>query len=111
MSADMMVICKEDDSGFEGKGYEKAFHIDETSMGDSHNGFGNWFVERYCGAPDMFRQLAGDRSHSFTELTQADVTGIKEALKTMTCHEGLDKDEFIKYIESHVGKHISTENW
>ena len=110
MSADMMIICKEDNSGYEGN-YQKAFFIDETSMGDPWNKFGKWFQERYCKSPSIIEQMAGIKEHNFIKLTEADLDGIKKALNKTKCHKGLNKEGLIKYIEDHINKHISTENW
>ena len=49
MSSDMMIICKEDDSRSTGKNHEKAFFVDECSMGEPWSVFGRWFQDRYCG--------------------------------------------------------------
>lgn len=109
MSADMMIICKEDKSSYEGGNYEAAFKIDETSLGEPWTKFGKWFAARYCGAPTMLEQMAGVKEHRYIELTLVGVAAIKKALDNMD-HGCNDKD-LIQYLENHVGKHISTENW
>lgn len=108
MSSDMMVICKEDDSFYEGHNISKAIFICECSMGDPHNEFGKWFNERYCGAPGILEQLHGLKEHKYTEVKETDVIAIKNALKTMK--NTADKN-LLQYMKNHVGKHISTENW
>jgi hypothetical protein len=110
MSADMMIVCKEDNSTYDGNS-ELAVFIDETSMGEPHSEFGKWFQERYCGAPDIFAQLAGIKEHSFSTLVVADTISIEKAIDTMTCHESMDKAAVKEYIRLHVGCGISTENW
>jgi len=114
MSSDMMVICKEDDSSFEGTNSDKAFFIDECSMDDPWHEFGKWFQRRYCRAPSMLEQLAGGMSHhehNYIELTKYDALAIDTALTELNRHERLDAEKFREYITSHIGKHISTENW
>ena len=103
MSADAMIICKEDP--------ELAHFIDETSGGEPWSEFGKWFVQRYCGAPGFLETMAGDTEHNFIKLENADYQGIKVALQEMKTHEHLNKEKFLEYIKSHIGKHISTENW
>jgi hypothetical protein len=111
MSADMMVICKEDKSSFDGGNTEAARFIDETSVGDPHTEFGVWFQTRFCGAPRIFEQLNGIREHNYTEIKQTDVVAVKDAIVKMECHTEMDAQAVIRFMESHVGKHISTENW
>lgn len=111
MSSDMMVICKEDDSGYEGEGTSAAFFIDECSMGEPWHGFGDWFRQRYCGHPSIIEQMCGVKEHRYIELTEHDVVAIKSALEALDKHERLDESSFMNYIKEHVGKHISTENW
>jgi hypothetical protein len=111
MSADMMIICQEDDSGFDGEHYDLAFLIDETSMGDPHTEFGKWFQERYSGAPSMADKICGLREHNYKTLTGSDLVAIKDALKNMKFREGLNKIKLLEYLQEHIGKHISTENW
>lgn len=107
----MMIICKEDDSGYQGKDPESAFFIDETSMGDPWHDFGKWFGQRYCRGPGIAEQMAGMKDHSHIEFTKADFIASKEAIETMSYHELLDKQKLLAYLESRIGKHISTENW
>ena len=111
MSSDMMIVCKEDESNYEGKNLDKAFFIGESSMGDPHTNFGKWFGARYDRGPSILQQIAGDRSIDWLELTTPDVIAIREALETMIMDDRINKIKFIVYLESHIGKHISTENW
>ncbi len=117
MSSDMMIVCDEDKSSVSGVDNLKetntgeAFFIDECSMGTPSTQFGNWFGERYCGAPSMIEQLAGIKKNSFKEFTEADMLSVKKALEVMETHKGLDKDKLLSYLKEHIGKHISTENW
>ena len=111
MSADMMIICKEDDSGFEGQNTDAAFFVDETSMGEPWSKFGVWFCRRFCKAPNILEQLAGQREHHFAEFTEADFVGVKKALEKMETHQDLNKEKLIEFLQNHIGKHLSTENW
>lgn len=111
MSADMMIICKEDDSGCEGGKLDKAFFVDETSMGEPWHEFGKWFQSRFCGGPSIAEQIFGIQNHNYKKLEKADIASVKEALETMETHTKLDKEFLLKYLNSHIGKHISTENW
>jgi hypothetical protein len=111
MSADMMIICKEDESDFKSKNYDAAFFIDETSMGNPHNDFGKWFQRRYCRAPGILEQISGLTEHDYLELTEHDYGAIKNAAASMGHHENLNIAKLMKFIKSHIGKHISTENW
>ena len=110
MSADMMIVCKEDNSHYDGD-HNKAFFVDETSMGEPWSEFGKWFIQRYRGAPDILQQMNGIKDHTYIELTSADMDGIVTAVGTMGCHEDLEEQMFFEYIKEHIGKHISTENW
>jgi hypothetical protein len=111
MSADMMIICEEDDSSAKGENSELAFFVDETSMGEPWSEFGKWFAGRFCGAPSMFDQMAGYKEHAFTRITQSDCVGVEHAIVSMQCHDNLNKGELIFFLRNHIGKHISTENW
>lgn len=104
MTADMMIICKEQD-------IESAIFVDETTMGEPTTEFGRWFQSRFCGAPSTAEQVFGNGEHKFTLVTTADIAGVKAALKKMTCHPSLDKEAALAYMKAHVGLHISTENW
>lgn len=110
MSADMMVICEEDNSNYEGD-TDKAVFIDETSMGDPWHDFGKWFQSRFCGAPGLLEQLAGVQKRNYTVITGSDVVAVSDALDKMECHGDLDKGNFVAFMKGHVDKHISTENW
>jgi len=103
----MMIITKEDDSSYEGKGIDKAINIDETSMGEPWTEFGRWFGARYSGAPGILEQLHGMKGHNYIEFTKEDAEACKSALKRLKHQEGLEPDIF----DDLVGKHISTENW
>jgi len=107
-----MLICQEDNSGYEGN-TDLAFFIDECSMGDPLSEFGKWFQSRFCGSPSMGDQLIGinPRDHIFSVITKADVFGVKAALEDMACHPNLKKQELLNCLTTHIGKHVSTENW
>lgn len=107
MSADMMIITKEDDSSYEGKGYEEAIQIDETSMGEPWTEFGKWFGERYCKAMGILEQMHGMKGHNYIEFTKEDAEAAKAALARMEHRKDIDPEVF----DSLIGKHISTENW
>lgn len=111
MSADTMIICKEDDSSYEGKGNEKAFCIGETSMGDPHEKFNKWFQERFSGHPSILEQMAGMKDHNHTMLTKEDIEAVKKSFEKLGHKDYIDKKEFFKWLDNHEGKHISTENW
>lgn len=115
MTADMMIVCYEDNSFYEGGAICDAavcaLKIDETSMGSPSTEFGEWFQDRFCGAPSTFDQLAGDRDHYFTKITTSDVVAVEHALANMDVYDYLEPDELRQYMKNHVGKHISTENW
>lgn len=106
-----MIISKEDDSSFEGDGTDKAFLIDETSMGEPWTEFGQWFGERYCGAPGILEQLHGIKGHRYIKLTDTDIKAILDAFDSMEHRETLTKEDLKKFLEEHKDKHISTENW
>ncbi len=106
-----MIISQEDDSSFEGEGTDKAFLIDETSMGEPWTEFGRWFGQRYCGAPGILEQLHGIKGHNYIELTNADITAIKEAFNSMEHRDDLTENLLFKFLDEHKDKHISTENW
>ena len=87
------------------------FFIDETSMGEPWTEFGKWFGERYCRAPSIMDQIAGMKEHRYIKLTQADYDAIKTASESMGVHHGIALDKLLPFMENHIGKHISTENW
>lgn len=109
MSSDMMIVCQEDDSTFNGKNSKDAFWIDECSMGDPWTEFGKWFGERYCKSASILEQLQGFEGHHWLTLTEPDYNSIKEALSTMK--NDVDTNKLLIYIKEHIGKQISTENW
>jgi len=111
MSSDMMIICKEDDSGYDGKHPESALFVDECSMGEPWSAFGKWFGTRYCGAPGFAEQLMGIKEHDWIELTKADISAIKIAANEYEFHKDMDMPALLKYVSDHLGKCISTENW
>jgi len=119
MSSDVMVICKEDNSSFMGKetlsadtkGMDKALFIDEASMGEPHSAFGKWFVKRYCTASSMIEQLQGIKEHRYMLFTSSDLKGIEDAIDKLETHKKLDKSNVIQWLQDHISKHISTENW
>jgi len=80
-------------------------------MGTPLTEFGEWFQDRYCGAPSMMDQVAGVKEHNYVKLTPSDLVGIMHAAENMKTHENLDIKKLNKYIYNHNGKHISTENW
>ena len=108
MTSDMMVICKEDKSSYD-EGGIGAILICECSMGNPLDEFGNWFQDRFSGAPSIADELAGINEHYFTEVTMSDVFAVKHALTSMK--SSANQCLLIGYIQEHVGKHISTENW
>lgn len=122
MSSDMMLVCEEDNNYYSGKPHdeilnkrknekESAVFIDECSMGEPWSDFGKWFQERFCKGPSMLEQVMGKKDHDWMVLSEQDIISIKDALGKMKTHKDIDKDKLIKYLESHIGKHISTENW
>ena len=110
MSADLMIVCKEDNSHYEGDS-DKAFFVDETSMGEPWSDFGKWFVVRYSGAPGILEQIAGMKEHNYREIQEADILAVKQAVKDNSIHEALNVKGLIEYLRSHLGKNISTEGW
>lgn len=93
MSSDVMIISKEDGSGYNDYSehediakLDKALFIDEASMGEAWTEFGRWFQERYCRAPGLFEQLYGLNGHDYILFTQADLDAVKTALETMEHH-------------------------
>jgi len=111
MSSDMMIVCKEDKSYYEGTCQELAIFVDECHMGDPSTDFGKWFQTRYCGMPSIIEQMHGYKETDWLELTKADVVGIEEAIGTYPSHEKMDAENILSYLKWHVGRHISTENW
>lgn len=110
MSSDMMIICKEDGSSFEGS-TDKAFFITECSMGEPWDEFGLFVSRLLCGAPSIVEQMHGVTDHYYNELTSGFAQQIVTALESMDTHKDLDKSGLTEYINSHVGMHLSTENW
>lgn len=53
MSSDMMIVCKEDESTYDGAYPELAIFVDECGMGEPFSDFGKWFQARYCGMPSI----------------------------------------------------------
>lgn len=107
----MMIICKEDDSSFEGENYDDAFFVDETSMGEPWSEFGKWFQSRFCKAPTIMDRLAGMREHRYAKFTNTDLESVKNALNEMDTHEDLENESLIRFLKDRIDKHLSTENW
>ena len=111
MTSDMMVICKEDGSSYDNGGVGAVF-ICECSMGNPEDEFGEWFQDRFCGAPSVIKQMAGNKEHYYTKVTVSDVVAVHHALmSSWKMNTSTNKEELYKYIHGHAGKHISTENW
>jgi len=111
MSSDMMIVCKEDSSSYNGKHTDKAVFIDECSMGEPWHDFGKWFGYRWCGIPSMGDQILGVHDSEYMEFTSEDYLAVEEAIKNKKCHKDMKKDDVLKYLKSHINKHICTENW
>lgn len=107
----MMIVCREDDSTSRGEQGDKAFFVDECSMGEPYTEFGKWFDERYCRGPSMMDQMRGIKEHNWLKLTGGDVAAILWAAGNLKTHDKLNVKELHEYITAHVDKHISTENW
>lgn len=109
-----MIICKEDDSSSEGQNTEKAFCFGECSMGEPHDDFSLWFQQRYCGQPSMIEKLMArgqTLEHNWKLLAELDILAIELAHETMEHKDYVDWNTMKQWLQSHVGKHISTENW
>ncbi len=111
MSADLMIICKEDDSGFEGHSCEAALRFGETSMGEPHDTFSRWVAERFDGSPCILEQMAGITDHRFTVLAQADADAVLSHFDTLEHKDYLNRDCLATWLQEHVGKQISCERW
>ena len=111
MSADMMIICKEDDSSYDGDNSKDAIVIDETSMGEPWTNFGKAIQSRFCKPPTITEQIRGVTDHKYTKFNKNHLKIVKNNLEKMESHEHLNKDKLIQYLEGLIGKHISTENW
>ena len=108
----MMVICKEDDSSYTGINDSLAVFICECSMGEPQDEFGEWFQDRFGGAPSIIKQMTGNKEHYYTKVTVSDVVAVHHALmSSWKMNTSTNKEELYKYIHGHAGKHISTENW
>lgn len=125
-----MVICKEYNNSYhnltEKNNYtvkNPAIFIDEASMGEPHNEFGKWFVNKYYNGYSMIETLVLSKNESQEKvdelqnkifdnpLTTVDYENICNAVDKMKCHKDMNKNTFKKYIKSCIGKSISTENW
>ena len=111
MSADLMIICQEDDSSFDGGNGDAAFCIGETSVGEPHDAFSAWFDCRFNGAPGLLEQIAGLKEHRFIELTEADVDATLRTFDEQPHKDYVSRDLLEKWLREHVGKHISCERW
>ncbi len=115
MSSDMMIICKEDKSGFDdyvsGEEQIDAFFVTECSMGEPWDEFGLFVNNLFCGAPGILEQIYGQSEHYYKELTEGFAKQIISASDSLESHKGLDKAKLKEYLNSHVGMHLSTENW
>lgn len=114
MSADLMIICKEDDSHFEGNGSDKAFCIGESSMGDPNNDFAQWFIMRYSQERPLMERLMSEEKndHEFRMIfTQADFKACEQATLDYELSRGVNREELLEYLSKHIGKHLSVEPW
>ena len=83
MSSDVMIICKESGTHFEGDNSDVAIFIDEASMGDPLSEFGKWLVNYVWSI--RHKRLDG-----------YDINKMILAVKKKDKHEGFSKKSSIK---------------
>lgn len=113
MSADIMIFSKEDNNHFEGD-RDNAVFIGESSMGDPHDSFSEWFVSNYSQMRSLLTRVSNPKGnkHAFTyKFKDSDYKACEEAIKTMDTHKEIDKGQVLEYLKSCIGKHVSVEYW
>lgn len=98
MSSDVMIVCKELDTHFEGKNYEQAIFIDEASMGCAWSEFGKWLSE-------YMLKLRTKKLDGY------DINEMIKAVKSKETHEGFSDKEFFKKVEELRDRKIFIECW
>ncbi len=115
MSADMMMISEQDDSGWDGKNTDFALFVDETSIGCPSTAMGEYIQMRFNYSPDIHETLAGVKKtwEDFSvEVQPYDIVAFKAIVDSgIPRHEKFDDGEFLNFLQRHVGKKINTENW
>ena len=111
MSADLMIICQEDDSSYEGKNLDLAFCIGECSIGEPHDEFSRWFQERYSGQLSMYERMHGIKGHNWKTFDKCDILAIEAAFNAKEHKDYVHWDKLEAWLHAHIGKHISMENW
>lgn len=100
MSSDVMIVCKEIGSHFEGDNYDDAIFVDEASMGCAWSEFGDWLTYYLYLKKGCCESLSG-----------YEIEEIIRAVKTKSTHENLIEKEFIRKLNKLRGKKIFIECW
>ena len=100
MSSDVMIVCKEIGTTFDGDNTEDAIFVDEASIGEPWSEFGIWIQD--------YIWKMGANGYC---LSGYDINVIIRAVKIKLKHKDLNEKEFIKEIQNLNCKRIKTENW
>ena len=115
MSADMMMISEQDDSGWEGKNTGLALFVDETRMGCPSTAMGEYVQQIFHESPDIHEQIAGVKKtwdDFYSEVQPYDVIAFKAIIDSnIPRHKKFDGEKFLDFLQRHMGKKINTENW
>jgi len=111
MSADIMLISKQEDSHFEGKGTDKAVFVSENRDYDDANKFAGWLYDRYGTGYSILEQIAGATGHTWNiTITESDVKAVKAEMKNHKFEKEIKKN-IANFFERNIGNNISLENW
>jgi len=114
MSADMMLVCREEGTTFDGIGKEgkEACFITETSMGTPHDEFGDYMSRLFCGEVTIDEKIRGfevDETYDI-EIDSNDTQLVKFMLgSNMTKHR--DIGPVLEWMRDHQGQKINIERW
>ena len=107
MSASIMIVCLEDKSYVSIN--NKLLEIDEMNTKTKALYAG----EASCGVPlsKHAEEIVKLLSYNFIELTKELAVKIIDLIFKYNDDEFINEKETIKYLITHIGKHIKLENW
>ena len=114
MSADMMLVCREEGTTYDGiakKGKSPCF-ITETSMGMAQDAIGDYMQRLFCYEPTITEQINGITQENIGDIPvdKDDITLVKAMLETdLSRHK--DIGDIVKWLEEHIDMEINIERW
>ena len=114
MSADMMLVCREEGTTYDGVAKEgkKPCFITETSMGCAQDAIGDYMQRLFCNEASIQEQMIGIKTDELfdLEVTEDDITLVEAMLDTnLSRHENIG--DIAKWMKEHIGMKINIERW